>query len=106
MTDLVCRALNCVNNHSRLCCLEEIEVGGRDAEHAQETCCGSFADESRGYSNMLDSREAEPETHIVCEAQRCIYNAEGVCSAGDVQIDGSAAHRRMGTSCETFLARD
>ena len=106
MTNLTCRALHCVNNHSRLCCRREIQVGGQGAAHPQETRCDSYVRESEGYSNRLDSREAEEATRIDCEARRCVYNAGGLCGAGDVTMDGGAALRPDGTSCETFLAQD
>ena len=106
MTNLECTALNCINNHSRLCCLDDIEVCGSDACRCRETCCASFADENDAFGNVLDSREAAPETHIDCDAHRCIYNADGICDAEEVLIDGSFAHRKDATCCDSFIARD
>ena len=106
MTNLECSALHCANNHSHLCCLSEINVGGANACRCSETCCESFVDSGNSYANVLDSRDAAPETRISCAAHHCVYNTSGICNAEDVQINGSFAHRRDATSCNTFIARD
>lgn len=105
MTYLECRALNCINNHSRLCCLEGIEVCGPGANHVNETCCASFMDEADSYGNTVDNRDAMPETEIECDAEKCVHNSEGYCAAEDVLIDGSYAHRKEATDCNTFIER-
>lgn len=102
MSKLFCDAVNCANNHERLCCLAEIEVRGDSADTSAETCCQSFADaENRSLSAFADV-QAEAETMIGCSAGACAYNAGGLCDARRVQIDGSYAHRTDATSCATF----
>ena len=105
MTNLECTAQQCVNNHSRLCALKEIHVNGRDACRCQDTCCGSFMAENAAYSNVRDTRDAAPGTHIGCQVKQCVYNLDGVCDAEEVLIDGSYARRPDGTRCDTFVAR-
>ena len=81
MSKLFCDAVNCANNHERLCCLVD----------AENRSLSAFADV-----------QAEAETMIGCSAGACAYNAGGLCDARRVQIDGSYAHRTDATSCATF----
>lgn len=102
MSRLVCDAVNCVNNHDRLCCLDEIEVCGLDACTCSETCCGSFAEGRNETISSFGSVDADEETGIGCEAGACTFNLDGICEAERVKIDGEYAHRMDSTCCSTF----
>ena len=102
MTRLICEAVNCGNNHEHLCCLDEIEVCGCDAQTRDCTCCGSFIEGRHATMSAFGDISASAETEIACEAEACVYNSDGMCSALNVEIDGSYAHRMDATLCRTF----
>ncbi len=102
MSRLVCDAVNCANNHDRLCCLEEIEVCGCDACDCEETCCGSFIEGRNSAMNSLADVSAEENTQIACEAGTCAFNSDGFCGADRVRMEGEYAHRSDATCCGTF----
>jgi hypothetical protein len=102
MSRLVCDAVNCGNNHDRLCCLDEIEVCGCDACTCEGTCCGSFVDGKNEYISSFADVSASEDTHIGCEAGACVFNLDGICEADRVKMEGEYAHRMDSTCCGTF----
>jgi len=46
MTKLKCDACSCAYNNDYYCCIDSIQVGGREATHKSSTCCDSFAEKS------------------------------------------------------------
>jgi hypothetical protein len=113
---LSCNALNCVHNTSGLCSANKILVDGMSASTSNETNCHTFAEKGlkNALTNMLNMNVAgemrqifnkssismSPE--IACEATKCVYNMDKVCSAQNVQIIGSSANTSDDTKCETF----
>ena len=102
MSRLVCDAVNCGNNHDRLCALEGIEVSGCSACACEGTCCKSFVDEKNAYISSFADVSASEDTHIDCEAGTCAYNVDGICEADRVKIEGQYAHRMDATCCASF----
>ena len=102
MSNLYCGAVNCGNNHDRLCALAEIAVRGADAACCEETCCASFADGAGLFLNAFGAVRAAPETQIACTAQGCVWNQDGACEAQRVRMEGAYAHHEGGTCCRSF----
>ena len=102
MSKLYCDAVNCGNNHERLCALSEIAVRGADASSSTGTCCASFADGTGMVLNAFGEVHAEPETQIACTAQGCVWNQDGACEARSVQMEGTYAHSVSATFCRSF----
>ena len=83
MPDLRCTVQTCVHNQQFLCDLDSIEVGGRNAKTAGETCCGSFQERTGdSYSNSSVTGQASDLTKVDCKATECTYNEHRACHAG------------------------
>ncbi|NMM62284.1 DUF1540 domain-containing protein [Clostridium sp. P21] len=113
---LSCSAGKCVNNINGLCSANNIHVVGSEIHSSKGTECETFM--QRGFMNAMsnftnmnlvgefkqifsrDSIEMSPE--IKCEAENCVYNADRLCSASNVQVYGPDARSSGGTQCETF----
>ena len=102
MSKLFCDAVNCGSNHERLCCLQAVEVRGENADTSADTCCASFIDAENVSLSAFADVSAAPETLIRCTAEACAHNAQGLCEAQRVQIEGTYAHRTDATFCRSF----
>lgn len=102
MPDLVCSVENCVNNKEYLCALNEIHVGGENAQDSHATLCGSFQDQKDSFSNCENCGTATKETDIACEAQNCSYNDSCRCCADSIDVCGCGSTTARGTECSTF----
>lgn len=114
---LSCSAMNCVNNVNGLCSAYKIHVGGMKAITSKETQCKTFAEKGfiSGLANLgnmnlpgeirqLFSNEVISMTpQIACEAVKCVYNSDRICSAAKIQIMGNSANSSEETQCETFI---
>lgn len=114
---LSCSATNCVHNMSSLCAANYIEVAGGSAQSSAATECNTFAEKGfkNSVTNMVNmnvvgefkqvftNNSVEMSPKIKCEAVTCNYNANRVCSATNVQINGTSASTSDGTQCETFI---
>ncbi|MCD7883340.1 MAG: DUF1540 domain-containing protein [Lachnospiraceae bacterium] len=106
MPALVCSAKNCRYNDSMYCCKGEIEVGGKQAQICEETCCESFYE--RTGDCMKDScgcGHADRTIGIQCAAVNCEYNDKCVCVADHVDISGAGACCSDETECVTFCGK-
>lgn len=101
MPDLDCSAENCTYNDSHLCAKGTIKVEGHKAQHTEQTCCDSFV-ERRGYSYSNSVGEPSRYIAIECEAEKCIYNDDHVCSADTIGIAGYNAKESGQTECASF----
>ena len=103
MPALNCMATTCIYNRDELCSRGDIEVKGHGAEYAGETCCHSFREKSE--SSVTNSTVAGcgcSKIDVKCEAEKCIYNDDCRCNAGQINIDGPSACTCDETECETF----
>ncbi len=106
MPELRCTVQTCVHNQQYLCDLDKIEVAGRDAKTARETCCDSFRERTKdSYSNVTD-RQASEKTGIHCKATDCEYNKDCDCHAGRISVEGGNACHCENTECATFSYKD
>ncbi len=102
MPMLVCSAISCVYNKGEYCSREDIQVGGKTAVTAGDTCCESFkARTGMDATNTMGSASAK--TQIGCEACKCQYNDNCCCTAAQVDIAGASACTCDQTECGTFL---
>jgi len=106
MTNLSCSVTNCAHNKDDLCSLNDIKVGGHQANVKEETCCSSFEDREDSVQNMSDSSQAEPETEIECDARECVYNEDKECTASEIHVSGDGASECEETECHTFRMKE
>ncbi len=100
MTKLKCDACSCAYNNDYYCCIDSIQVGGREATHKSSTCCDSFAEKSGAMSNS--NQRPNPEMVVGCEATNCVYNENHKCDASEICISGDHACKPRQTECATF----
>jgi len=93
MTKLKCDACSCAYNNEYYCCIDSIQVGGREATHKSYTCCDSFAEKNGSMSNS--NQKPNPEMVIGCEATNCVYNENYKCDASEVCISGERYCNRV-----------
>lgn len=104
MSQLQCNVSTCVNNNKGLCCLDAIHVEGCSARSVCETCCASFQ-EMIGASNYAVNRVPNERCEVLCDAQRCVYNSNGCCSAESITVGGDGACNCGDTCCRSFRER-
>ena len=106
MTYLKCSATTCVYNKNELCSKGDINVMGSDAQHSDETCCGSFRERSASsITNSMTEGNGKKEILIDCKAHNCTYNEHCKCTAGSVGIGGVGAKESCDTKCDTFTCK-
>lgn len=114
MPELKCTVQTCVHNKQFLCDLDKIQVGGKQAKTARETCCDSFQERkgdtnsaSNSYSSSYSdiTGKASDCSCIDCKATDCMYNCNCECHAGKISVEGSNACQCDGTECATFKCK-
>lgn len=100
MNTLNCSVANCAHNNDNCCCLGHIDVDGEQATKERETCCSSFDQQNGSMTNSVNT--PNPELHIHCKAEECVYNNKCECNAEHVGIAGDGAQQSEGTTCSTF----
>ncbi len=115
MPALKCEVKSCVHNAENRCCLDMIKVEGNHAEKPASTACGSFelrsdrgATNSYGATNSVRcSCECTPSetVSVDCKAEKCMYNSNCKCTAGDIGIAGQSASTVKETECASFCTR-
>ena len=104
MTILDCSVTGCMYNEANCCHKGNIKVEGEDAKESEDTCCGSF-DENTGDSFKNLFKTPEKSLKIDCEAVNCKHNEDHRCTAGHVGITGDGASEAEQTECATFEMR-
>lgn len=105
MTKLGCDVSTCAYNQERLCCRNSILVDGRKALQSTQTSCSSFAAKDHAMNNSSACNFAESATDVSCKASRCIFNADGICSAQEIKISACCCSEpdcAGETACESF----
>jgi hypothetical protein len=107
MTNLSCNVMNCANNKDQYCCRPEIQVGGQNANHSQQTCCASFSDATESTQNAVGCVLPNTSLEISCEAGNCKYNNNDKCCADQISINGEEEnpHSQSYTQCATFAKK-
>ena len=106
MTYLKCSATTCVYNKNELCSKGDINVMGSDAQHSDETCCGSFRERTNeSATNSVAEGGGKKEIAIDCKAGNCTYNEQCKCTAGSIGIAGPGAKDSNDTKCDTFMCK-
>lgn len=117
MNKLKCSAVNCLYNYDALCSAETIKVQGEQAMGSGATFCGTFSSKSIGnYVSSITNMNyggaakqlfntAAMEPHVLCDAVNCIYNANQLCNADNVQIQNEVSTTAEQTECQTFYPR-
>ena len=99
MTDIYCSVTKCAHNKEHCCCLENVKVGGENANSTEGTRCDSFIKE---HATMSLGESICHCTLIDCEAENCRYNCEGECCAESIDICGEKSCNCGETCCTTF----
>ena len=115
MTILDCSVTGCMYNEANCCHKGNIKVEGEDAKESEDTCCGSF-DENTGdsFKNLFKTPErgdrcaknvtgdAPKNIEVACCAANCVFNKEEKCSADHIGIAGGNACNCRETECASF----
>ncbi len=105
MTRLKCHVIHCASNKEHCCCRPDIKVVGEDACCSGDTCCDSYTSIPKGAKNEVGYHKPNGQMPINCSAVKCVYNAEGMCQADHIQMNGSTATEKCQTACGTFQPR-
>ena len=114
---LSCSAVQCVHNLNGLCAAYKIHVTGATAYTSSQTGCETFAQKGivnaiTNLTNMnvpgeirqlFNNSEISMSPKIECDAVKCTYNSNKICTANRVQVMGSHASTSEATQCETFV---
>lgn len=118
MTNLRCSVSKCVNNHSKVCNAQNINILGADSHISRDTCCYTFRENSfkNALSNLSNinyfgelkqifnsSTSTQIETRIYCDVKACYYNSLGNCTAKNINVVQHFDNDMSGTCCETFI---
>lgn len=99
---VACNVNNCAYYSSGNCCAQTINVGGKTATKAENTCCGSFLD-VLGYSHLNNSCTTSGVCeNIICNVGSCEYHSGNTCTASNVSVGGNHANLYSETNCSTF----
>lgn len=113
---LKCSAIRCANNVNETCIASNIHVMGSEAHTSTETGCDTFIEKgdifstshftnrnlAGEYVELFSNEPVYMSPDIVCDAEKCIYNVNSVCTADQVKVDGDKAMSSDQTECETF----
>ncbi|ARP49881.1 MULTISPECIES: DUF1540 domain-containing protein [Caproicibacterium] len=106
MTKLQCSVCDCSNNSDNCCCRPDIMVSGKCACGHEQTSCADFEkkDSSGSAQNSRGCSIPNPQMHVRCEAEKCVYNQHGDCSAENVDVSScdSQTTCKSDTECKTF----
>ena len=105
MTKLDCNVVSCSYNENKLCKLDTIKVGGKEAKKPSETVCESFYPRGTNTMTNMDGKGASKETNVACNAVTCMYNDNKKCTATNIQIAGVKAVSSGETECGTFQCK-
>lgn len=104
MNDLACGVKTCAYNDCNLCKKDSIKVDGNMADSSSSTCCSSFCADKDRATNACHC-EPKKDTNILCDAVKCRYNEQNMCTAKHVDVTGSHAMVSAETECATFVNR-
>lgn len=101
MKNLKCDVDKCVYNKHAECFAGKINVDGCSATSSYDTYCATFREnEHNGFSSntgcCCDENHVVGTNEIKCEAVKCMYNHNKLCSANSVEINN------LDASCKTF----
>ncbi|MCH3972474.1 MAG: DUF1540 domain-containing protein [Oscillospiraceae bacterium] len=105
MTELQCSVKDCMNNSQSCCCRPDIMVSGKCACGCEQTSCADFRKKgSASAQNSCGCSQPDPQMHVRCEAEKCIYNEQGDCTATDIQVSSTSPQTsgKSETECATF----
>ena len=106
MNRLECEVNTCMHYDDNYCTLNKILVEGPSANHKEETCCMSFAEQmSEGRNAVGVPNNVSADTKIDCKAKTCVYNEHSKCTADFVKVSNCHpnASAKCDTHCDTFL---
>jgi hypothetical protein len=100
MPDLRCHVDSCVYYNDDYCSAGRISVDGKRSSDPDATACNTFV---KGSASNSASYEPTPHMSVQCDAVKCKYNSDFMCSASSIQISGeSSCNDSSDTLCATF----
>lgn len=104
MPNLRCSVESCGYHRADYCSAGRISVNGTHAYTSAITSCNTYTHGSATNSSDL---EPTPEMSVQCDAIKCEYNANHVCSASNIQISNQsyACESSDDTLCASFTPR-
>lgn len=103
MSKINCSVSNCSHNNDSTCFANIINVGGKSAKKDSDTCCASFLD-SVIYNDLTNNinEKGKACSAISCNVCTCSYNADTLCNAEAINVNGDNANLYAETNCLTF----
>lgn len=102
MAKINCGVTNCSHNKSSVCYSNIVNIKGGKAKDSCNTCCGNFLDE-KNYSSLTNNTNSCGECDsLVCTVQTCVYNRNLICTAENINVDGTNVNIYTETNCSTF----
>ena len=86
MTKLSCDVSTCTYHCDHHCTRDSVLIDGRRATCREQTCCASFSAKLQNATNSTSCQKPKVAADISCKASRCMYNADGLCNAKEIQI--------------------
>ncbi len=99
MPNLQCNVYSCSSNKTGHCCRPSINVNGATAYSLSDTGCQSFTENTQ--TQMINGTHYDSPNQslsVNCDAHRCIYNKNQVCTADSICIN----YGSLGTECSSF----
>ncbi len=102
-TSLICDATRCIHNNSNYCYAGRINIDGSIADDIDDTYCSTFKekDYQQFTSSIYGEDKLDPTTiqNIRCDAVKCTYNDNKLCTANKIKINSGNA------SCNMFIEK-
>lgn len=102
MTELTCGVGKCAFNKDNMCMNNSICVGGRFASNVGNTYCSSFQ-QANFLVNLNEYGKSTVD--IECEAENCIHNEQGECTAKNIVISSENVSEHNDTMCDSFVLK-
>ncbi|MCB2293125.1 DUF1540 domain-containing protein [Clostridium algoriphilum] len=103
MSKINCGVANCSHNNDNTCFANIINVGGKSAKKNDDTCCATFMD-VKLYSKLTNNINDKGNecNAITCNVGTCTYNADNLCNAESIDVNGDSVNLYTETDCCTF----
>lgn len=86
MPRINCSVESCYYNKQKICEAEVLNIGGKDANITESTCCETYK-ENVSCQNAVGKSPAQGATEeILCSVGTCAYNIHKHCSLSEIEV--------------------
>ena len=102
MQQINCDASNCAHNKSGVCYSSRVGIGVLNVSSESETCCESFSNRAL-YRGLINNANSDSQCYgLTCEVEKCIHNANALCTLQSINVSGCRAQTYSQTICSSF----